>query len=168
MHRVRPGGGSRFVLWLAFGLALTVRTGHAQTVPSAAVIRQALDSGAYARADELATRSVAQRESQRPSDSSALLRAQDLLVEARVLSGKGGDARTLSLATRVVRLKEQRFGLTHVETGHALHNAGLVRTARGEFSVAIPLLSALLQFDVPASATRAPSSPRRSTDSRSS
>ena len=108
------------------------------------MIRQALDSGAYARADELATRSVAQRESQRPSDSSALLRARDLLVEARVLSGKGGDARTLSLATRMVRLKEQRFGLTHVETGHALHNAGLVRTARGEFSVAIPLFERAL------------------------
>jgi CHAT domain-containing protein/tetratricopeptide (TPR) repeat protein len=144
MHRARLGGGSRLALWLAFGLALTSRTGHAQTVPSAAVIRQALDSGAYARADELATRSIAQLASQRPSDSGALLRAQDLLVEARVLSGKGGDARTLSLATRVVRLKEQRFGLTHVETGHALHNAGLVRTARGEFSVAIPLFERAL------------------------
>src|SRR6187200_785856 len=146
MHRARAkrGGGRGLALGAALGLALCVAEGHAQGVPSAAVIRQALDSGAYARADELATRSVAQRESQRPPDSSALLRAQDLLVEARVLSGKGGDPRTLSLATRVVRLKEQRFGLTHVETGHALHNAGLVRTARGEFSVAIPLFERAL------------------------
>src|SRR5688572_6998459 len=146
MHRARArrGGGKHIVLWLAFGLAIAVRTGHAQTAPNAAAIRQALDSGAYARADELAARSVAQLASQRLSNPQAVLRAQDLLVEARVQNGKGGDARTLSLATRVVRLKEQRFGLTHVETGHALHNVGLVRTARGEFGLAIPLFERAL------------------------
>lgn len=163
MHRVRAirGGGRRFALGdalrralgnalgralgnalgPALGLALAVAEGHAQGVGA---IRQAIDSGAYARADELATKSVAWLESQRTSDPRATLRAQDLLVEARVQNGKGGDARTLSLATRVARLKELRFGLTHVETSHALHNVGLVRTARGEFGLAIPLFERAL------------------------
>src|SRR5262245_49851017 len=145
MHRVRvrAGSGKQIVLWLAFGLALASRTAHAQAAPSAAAIQQALDSGAYARADELATTSVAQL-TRRRSEPQSLLRTEDLLVEARVLNGKGGDARTLSLATRVVRLNEQRYGLTHVETGQALHNAGLVRTARGEFGLAIPLFERAL------------------------
>jgi CHAT domain-containing protein/tetratricopeptide (TPR) repeat protein len=123
---------------------LIVAEGHAQSpAPGATLIRQAIDSGAYARADELATRSIA-RLGQRRSDPQLLLRTEDLLVEARVLNGRGGDARTLSLATRVVRLKEQRYGLTHLETGQALHNAGLVRTARGEFGLAIPLFERAL------------------------
>lgn len=142
--RASHGGGSGFAIGPVLGLALTVAVGHAQGISNAEAIRQALDSGAYSRANELATKSVAQLESKRPPDPQAVLRALDLLVEARVLNGNGGDARTLSLATRVVRLKEQRFGLTHVETGTALHNAGLVRTARGEFGVAIPLFERAL------------------------
>jgi len=146
MHRgrARRGGDRRLALALALGLALTVRSGYAQTLPNAAMIRQALDAGAYARADELATKWVARIESQRPVDPLAILRAEDLLVEARVQNGKGGDARTLSLATRVARLSEQRFGRDHVETGQALHNAGLVRTSRGEFALAIPLFERAL------------------------
>ena len=135
------GGGLARNLALSLALSLAPGLAHGQ---SPAAIRQALDAGAYARADDLATTSVARLESQRPSNPLALLGAQDLLVEARVHSGKGGNARTLSLATRVVRLKEQRFGLTHVETGQALHNAGLVRTARGEFGLAIPLFERAL------------------------
>lgn len=154
MHRARArrGGGRGqalrralgHALRVAVGLALSVAVGRAQGAPGAAAIRQALDSGAYARADELASKLVAQLASQRPPDPGARLRAEDLLVEARVQNGKGGDARTLSLASRVARLKEQRFGLTHLETAHALHNVGLVRTARGEFSLAIPLFERAL------------------------
>ena len=132
------------VALLAIGLALLVRAGHAQVAPSAATIRQAIDAGAYARADELATTWVAVVESQRSSDPLALPRAQDLLVEARVRSGKGAAGASLALAEQVLRTKEKLRGASDAETASSVQNLGLVRVARGELTQAIPLFERAL------------------------
>src|SRR5687768_8866992 len=97
----RRGGGRTRAVWLALGLALTVRAAHAQIVPDATAIRQSLDAGAYSRAEELALKWVVFVDGQRHADPLPALRARDLLVEARVKNGKSGSAATLTLARGV-------------------------------------------------------------------
>jgi CHAT domain-containing protein/tetratricopeptide (TPR) repeat protein len=147
-RRDRRGGDNgrlpTLVLLLAIGLGVSARIGHAQATPRATAITQALDAGAYARADDLATRWVALVESQRQRDPLTVPHAQDLLVEARVRNGKGAAGSTLTIAEAVVRAKEQQRGRDHLETAESLHNLGLVRVARGELSQAIPLFERAL------------------------
>jgi CHAT domain-containing protein/tetratricopeptide (TPR) repeat protein len=142
-HEKRGSGKPRAV-WLALGLALAIRTSYAQTAPTATAITQALDAGAYARAETLALAWVASVDAQHRSDPLPVLRAQDLLVESLVKNGKGGRSTTLSVARRVVRAKERRLGRRHVETAQSLHNLGLVRVARGELAQSIPLFERTL------------------------
>jgi CHAT domain-containing protein/tetratricopeptide (TPR) repeat protein len=131
-------------LLLVIGLTLVARSGHAQAITSPAAIRQALDAGSYSVAETRALEWAVSVSAGRQPDALVLLRAEDLLVEARVRAGKGAAAATVSLARRIVRQKERRLGRAHLETSQSLYNLGLVRAARGEFAQAIPLFDRTL------------------------
>jgi CHAT domain-containing protein/tetratricopeptide (TPR) repeat protein len=88
----------------------------------AAAVRQAIDDGRYADAERLAI---------------DLDGASDLLIEALTKNGKGGDARTLSAAERVVADQTARFGKDSLQVAASLQNLGALLTERGEFIQAI-------------------------------
>jgi hypothetical protein len=140
-HARNANGRPAVVLLLVIGLTLASHSVHAQAITSPKAIRQALEAGSYSAAETLAIKWVVSVGAGRQSDALALLRAEDLLVEARVKAGKGAAAATVSLARRIVRQKERRLGRAHLETSQSLYNLGLVRAARGEFAQAIPLFN---------------------------
>src|ERR1700682_4539286 len=65
------------------------------------------------------------------------MRAARTLVEALLANGHAGAPATLSLAERVVELKEEHAGREHLETASSLHNLGAVYVERGEFATAL-------------------------------
>jgi CHAT domain-containing protein/tetratricopeptide (TPR) repeat protein len=134
---------ARVLLVIAVVAVASARSAGAQG-SGAAAIRRALDAGTYARAETLALTWAAASGTGDRANPLLLLRAEDLLVEARVRNGKGAPAATLNLARRIVRVKERRLGRTHLATSHSLFNLGLVRVARGEFESAISLFERVL------------------------
>ncbi len=102
-------------------------------------VRHLLDIGAYAEAEREATTLMAQTDVEDSSASDPQIRVLSTLVEARVANGKAGDARTLELAERAVRLAERSTGLPSSTVADALHNLGSVHLERGEFSVALTI-----------------------------
>jgi CHAT domain-containing protein/tetratricopeptide (TPR) repeat protein len=133
------------VLVLVVAAAGAADTASAQGTGSSA-IRQAIDAGAYARAETLALQFAAAVGTSGGADPLPFLRAQDLLVEALVKNGKGALPTTLNVARSVVRSKERRLGRAHLETSHSLFNLGQVRTARGEFDGAISVFERALRI----------------------
>jgi CHAT domain-containing protein len=114
---------------------------RSQVVPpggtNAKLIRAALNDGRYADAERLAVDHVA--DAQAASDVSGVAKASDLLVEALTRLGKIGDARTVSLAERLIVDKTKLFGSGSVELVLSLNNLGTLSTARGEFAKSISL-----------------------------
>ena len=103
-----------------------------------AQVREALETGRYADADALGTDWYSLVESREGSESLALARTLDWLVEARLKNGKAGVTGTLALAERAVRLKERHLGSSHPEMAFSLQNLGTAHFLRGEFADALP------------------------------
>ena len=100
-------------------------------------IRVALDAGRYAEAERLASDRAAA--AQAANDVSGAAQASDLLVEALTRLGKIGDARTVSLAERLIVDKTTLFGGSSAELVLSLNNLGTLSTARGEFAKSVSL-----------------------------
>ena len=126
-------------------------TGAVFQVPSAQDgtrerVQQALTAGAYAEAERLATGWCARVEAEQGPESLAAARASDLLVEAQLRNGKAGTPATLTLAERVLGLKDKYLGRGHLETAISLHNLGVAHVLRGEFGAAVKLLEQALRI----------------------
>lgn len=123
---LRPGMGAQ-------------RLGTAGRTATEVSLRSALEAGSYASAVEFATAWVDETSRLSGSESLEAARASDLLVEALTKAGKSADDRSVSVAERVVRVKQQQLGPEHLELAVSLHNLGAVHVERGEFAVAVPL-----------------------------
>jgi CHAT domain-containing protein/tetratricopeptide (TPR) repeat protein len=132
---------------LAFALAAIVAC---QSPKSGVVrpdqVRRALDAGNYIEAERLAAEWVTTIERVEGAESLATGQALDLLVEASVKNGTAGTSPVLLLAERAVRLKEHHLGRDTLDTASSLHNLGIVRLHRGEFSSAVPPLERSLSI----------------------
>lgn len=102
-------------------------------------LRQALDAGAYAEAARIAAERAAAVGATGGPETLEAARASDVLVEALVKGGKAAADRTVLLAERIVQVKEQYLGPTHLEVALSLRNLGAAQTDRGEFGKAVPL-----------------------------
>jgi CHAT domain-containing protein/tetratricopeptide (TPR) repeat protein len=120
----------------------------APAVQSIEHVRASLESGAYDEAESLARQLHASVAATYPSDSIELSRAGDVLVEALIRNGRGGEAGTLALAESIQRAKENRADPDDLEVARSVYNLGWVRLERGEFSRALDLYERSLALRV--------------------
>jgi CHAT domain-containing protein/tetratricopeptide (TPR) repeat protein len=125
------------VVLCVLSIAASRTSGQAGNAPTLEVVRDVLARGAYAEAEQAAADLCARLQNQHGAESLDLARAQDLLVEALLANGHAGVPSTLSLAERLVELKEQLAGREHLETASSLDNLGGVYLERGEFVAAL-------------------------------
>jgi len=102
-------------------------------------------AGDYREAERLAADAGNRVSMSLGADSAEFARFEDLLVAALVKGGKGGTAQALSVAEHARRVKEAALGPDHVQTAPTLHNLGLVRLSRGEFTDALMLHTRALE-----------------------
>ena len=123
---------------LAAVLAAASLTGTAQTpasddgVRGDRRVRELLDDGEYAAAEQSARDAFRQQQS--PSSSGTFA---NLLVEALVADGKGGGAETLTLA-RNATSRSALVSVDPLQAATAWRNLADVHVARGEFATALP------------------------------
>jgi tetratricopeptide (TPR) repeat protein/CHAT domain-containing protein len=125
------------LLWPTF---LPTLTPSVQAFRSARLeIIAALDAGRYDVAERRAAALVVTTQSAYGPESFAWTLTTDLLVEARVLNGRGARTDTRNLAERIVLRKES--WLTPGDPGLApsVRNLGAVLLSAGEFTRAVPL-----------------------------
>src|SRR5262249_10708568 len=87
-------------------------------------VRSLIDAGRYDEAQSAAERLLANTSAEAGSESEASARAGDLLVEALSLNGRGAEATSVALASRVVQSKESRLGSNDSQLAISLRNLG--------------------------------------------
>jgi CHAT domain-containing protein/tetratricopeptide (TPR) repeat protein len=102
-------------------------------------VRASLERGAYDEAESLARQLHASVAATNAPDSVELSRAGDILVEAFLRNGRGGEAATLALAESIQRGNEGRAEPDDLEVARSQFNLGWVRLERGEFNRALDL-----------------------------
>jgi CHAT domain-containing protein/tetratricopeptide (TPR) repeat protein len=136
---------SRFSAFGACFVALVVQIAAAsQKVtplppPADDVVRRALAAGDYVRAETDARTDMARVETRYGPESREYARALDMLVEALLKNGRGGEPQTPVLARRALALRERLSGQDVADVAASVHNLGAVLTAQGDFASAIAL-----------------------------
>lgn len=122
-----------------------VRSGHDVDEVAGAIIDR-LAAGDYREAERLATDACDRVSRSRGAESVEFARLQDLLVTALVKNGKGGTTEALTAAEHALRVKEGALGRDASGVADTLHNLGLVRLSRGEFTAALALHARALEM----------------------
>lgn len=137
--RVATAAGAIVACALLGSAVVALQPGIGGQAATEAALRNALESGEYARAVELATSWLEGIQVSSGSESLRAMQASDLLVDALTKAGRAADDRTVSLAEDAVRLKEALLGTEHLELALSVHQLGAIRTERGEFGAAVAL-----------------------------
>jgi CHAT domain-containing protein/Tfp pilus assembly protein PilF len=102
-------------------------------------IRQDLERGAFAEAERQSRALYAGVVMALGPESLPAVQTLEVLLEALTAAGRAGTEEALSVATRIVPLKERYFHSDDLELSRSLHIVGAVYTQRGDFQAAVPL-----------------------------
>ena len=144
------------VVTAPLGSTQSLQDGRAQ----AQAVRGLLDEGRFSDAEQVASR-LLPIGSAEALDNSADLDVGDLLVEALVRNGRGGERQTRQIAELIVRARKTRVGLKHPSLATSVRNLGDVLLDAGEYDAALEHLREALSLR---SATSQPSAPDHAND----